>query len=369
MTFFKQLDISKPTLLLDRGKVEKNIEKMSRKAASTGVELRPHFKTHQSQDIGRLFKEWSIKKITVSSLTMAEKFAADGWKDITVAFPVNILELDTINRLAGKIQLNLLVDCRETVEFLQRRLNKPVNIFIKIDVGNRRAGLSWENVSQIIELTKLVELAEKMNFIGLLTHAGQTYASSSLEDIEEIHKSSISRLLLIKDEILAAGIADCLISVGDTPTCSLMKDFTGVDEIRPGNFVFYDAMQAELGVCQYDEIAVAVACPVVSKYPERGEILLYGGVVHFSKEFILDDRKQKIFGYLAEPSQSGWGGVNKECYLSGLSQEHGLLKVPDEVMEEINVGDLLLVYPVHSCLTANLLRSYITPEGEILSFD
>lgn len=369
MSFFKQLDISKPTLLLDRKKVEKNIEKMSRKATSTGVELRPHFKTHQSQDIGRLFKAWSIEKITVSSLSMAEKFAADGWKDITVAFPVNVLELDTINRLAGKIQLNLLVDCRETVEFLQGRLNQSVNIFIKIDVGNRRAGISWEDESQIVSLAKLIESTKKMNFSGLLTHAGQTYASSSIEDITEIHQSTISRLLSIKDKLLAGGISNCLISVGDTPTCSLMKDFTGVDEIRPGNFVFYDVMQAELGACGYDEISVAIACPVVSKYPERGEILLYGGVIHFSKEYILNDQNQKVFGYLAESSLRGWEGVNKACYLSGLSQEHGLLKVPAEVLDEVNIGDVLLIYPVHSCLSANLLRSYITPDGEVLSFD
>lgn len=341
---------------------------MIRKASATGVELRPHFKTHQSQDIGRLFKEWSIDKITVSSLSMAEKFAKDGWSDITVAFPVNVLELDTINRLAGKIQLNLLVDCQETVDFLTHRIKQSVNIFIKVDVGNKRAGLCWEHPLKIIELAKRVDRAEKMNFAGLLTHAGQTYGAKSIEDIEEIHQTSIGRLVSIKEQLLTSGISQCLISVGDTPTCSLMNSFSGVDEIRPGNFVFYDAMQAELGACQYNDIAVAVACPVVSKYPERGEILLYGGVVHFSKEYILGDRDQKVFGYLAESSRSGWQNVNKACYMSGLSQEHGLLKVPSEVLREINIGDVVLVYPVHSCLTANLLQSYLTPEGETFNF-
>lgn len=369
MTFFKQLDLSKPTLLLDRLKVEKNIGKMSRKSDSTGVVFRPHFKTHQSLDMGRLFRQWSIDKITVSSLSMAEKFAADGWKDITVAFPVNLLELDIINRLAGKIQLNLLVDHKDAVHLLDGRLNHTVNIFIKIDVGNHRAGIHWQETSQVMDVVKRVETAEKLTFMGLLTHAGHTYSAKSVDEIEAIHKDSIARLVAIKEALLNEGISDCLISVGDTPTCSLMKDFKGVDEIRPGNFVFYDAMQAELGACTYDEISVAVACPVVSKYPERGEIMLYGGGVHFSKEYILNERNEKVFGYLAEPSLRGWGGVNKACYLSGLSQEHGILKVPYDVMEEVNLGDVLLIYPIHSCFTANLLRSYTTLEGEVLNLD
>jgi len=33
-----------------------------------------------------------------------------------------------------------------------------------------------------------------------------------------------------------------------------------VDEIRPGNFVFYDLMQYRIGSCSVGQIAVAMAC-------------------------------------------------------------------------------------------------------------
>ncbi len=60
---------------------------------------------------------------------------------------------------------------------------------------------------------------------------------------------------------------DIIISYGDSPSCSLADDLNGFDEIRPGNFVYYDVMQYHIGSCQMDDIAVAAACPVVSVYP------------------------------------------------------------------------------------------------------
>ena len=84
-------------------------DKMLKKAESHKLIFRPHFKTHQSLEIGKWFKELGTNKITVSSLKMAEYFSCQ-WKDITVAFPLNILEMHTVNELAKKITLNAWYD-------------------------------------------------------------------------------------------------------------------------------------------------------------------------------------------------------------------------------------------------------------------
>ncbi|MHA1225086.1 MAG: alanine racemase, partial [Candidatus Heimdallarchaeaceae archaeon] len=83
----------------------RNIERMIQKADRNRVRFRPHFKTHQSIEVGRWFRKFDVKGITVSSVKMAECFATDGWKDITIAFPVNILEIEKINKLSKKIDL------------------------------------------------------------------------------------------------------------------------------------------------------------------------------------------------------------------------------------------------------------------------
>ena len=38
-------------------------------------------------------------------------------------------------------------------------------------------------------------------------------------------------------------------------------------------------------------------------------------------------------------------------FVRSLSQEHGIVHLPPEAMDRIKVGDLLMVLPVHSCLT------------------
>ncbi|MFN8417960.1 MAG: hypothetical protein U0528_01745 [Anaerolineae bacterium] len=88
---------------------------MAAKARANGVRFRPHFKTHQSADVGAWFRDEGVSAITASSLRMASYFADHGWSDITVGVPVNIREIDLINALAARIELGVLVDSLESV--------------------------------------------------------------------------------------------------------------------------------------------------------------------------------------------------------------------------------------------------------------
>lgn len=363
----KSLKIIRPTLVIDKNKVIRNIDKITRKAKRAGVRLRPHFKTHQSAEIGNWFRDLGTEKITVSSLDMALYFSNHGWSDITVAFPVNILEIDKINNLANKIRLNLLVDSEQVVSALNNSLKHPVRIWIKVDVGYGRTGVLWNNYERIFSLTQKIHSSTKLEFSGLLTHSGHSYQASTINHIEIIHAQSIARLLAIKDNLKRRNFKACEISIGDTPTCSLMNNFSDIDEIRPGNFVFYDLMQHTIGSCTEDEIAIAVACPIVGKYKERNQIVVYGGAVHLSQEYILDADYRKIFGYLAYFENQTFGPLNKKAPVVSLSQEHGIIQVNDKLFEKIHIADLVLIFPVHSCLTCNLYKEYITLDGRVVS--
>ena len=103
------IQVTEPTMVLTEEVCKSNIARMAAKANAANVVFRPHFKTHQSREIGEWFRASGVDKITVSSLNMAMKFAEWGWNDITVAFPVNCLEHEKINALAAKIRLNLLL--------------------------------------------------------------------------------------------------------------------------------------------------------------------------------------------------------------------------------------------------------------------
>ena len=224
--------ITKPTLLLDELKCKQNIKHMFVRSQQHNVTLRPHFKTHQSVEIGRWFREVGVNKITVSSLDMASYFATE-WNDITVAFPVNILEIETINQLAERLTLNILIESEDSLAFLQEHLQHPVKFYIKINIGNDRAGLLHYDHAGIDRLLDLAEQSNKLQFIGFLGHAGQTYKCRGKAEILSTHREAKIKLVTLKDQYKER-YPHIIASYGDTPSCSVSENFEGLDEIRPG---------------------------------------------------------------------------------------------------------------------------------------
>jgi D-serine deaminase-like pyridoxal phosphate-dependent protein len=354
--------VSRPTLLVDRVRVRRNIERMATKMQRAGVKLRPHFKTHQSAEIGNWFRDQGVNEITVSSVEMARYFAGAGWDDITIAFPFNPHQLSEIGALARRVQLGLLVDDEGAAEQLAA-LETSTRVWIKVDTGYGRAGISWEQQERIARLASSIGVTGRAAFAGLLTHAGHSYDAGSPERIVAIHEETVERITAVRDAVIAAGVERCAVSIGDTPGCSAAERFDGVDEARPGNFVFYDLTQVELGSCADEDIAVAVACPVVGVHPDRGRIVLHGGAIHLSKDSLVETSGRRIYGYLARTDDRGWVAPDRSLPLVSVSQEHGVVAAKRERVEQWKVGNVALVLPVHSCLTAEMFDEYVTLEG------
>lgn len=359
--------ITVPTLILDEPRCKRNIARMADKAKLSGARFRPHFKTHQSQMVGRWFREAGVTAITTSSLRMAEYFADDGWDDITVAFPVNVREIKRINALASRIRLGLLVESVESAAFLAAHVTPPVDIWLEADTGYGRTGIRWDQPTLAVEIAKTLATSPLLTLRGLLSHAGNSYAARSQETLEATHAETVSRLTSLRDALTNAGFSGLEISSGDTPTCSAVKDLSGVDEIRPGNFVYYDMMQVMIGACTLDDLVVAVACPVVSIQPEKGRIIIYGGVVHLSRDTYIDAQGRTSHGAVVLWTGNGWLPVVESAYVASLSQEHGIIHADAEVIGRVKVGDLVFVLPAHSCTTADLLKGGVTLDGEPFS--
>ena len=345
--------ITSPTLVINEDICRANIRRMAEKANASDVIFRPHFKTHQSLQVADWFRDQGVDRITVSSAEMAIKFAKAGWENITIAFPANIREIDTYNGLAEKLKLNLLTDSIEATEALVSKLNTETGIFIEIDTGYGRSGVHYSNEDMVREIIHLIDHALKLSFKGFLTHSGNTYSATNTGQIKDIYNNTIAKLHSLKDKYLNTH-PDIIISIGDTPSCSLVDDLSGADELRPGNFVYYDLMQHYLGSCNLSDIAVSVACPVTGIYPDRNEIVIYGGAVHLSKEFL--DQDGRFFGLVVQYNENVWSIPVPETRLISISQEHGIISTSREFLKTLKHGDLLGILPVHSCLTANLLK-------------
>jgi len=324
---------------------------MSDKAKTHSVQFRPHFKTHQNAGVGELYRSEGIRKITVSSVDMAEYFMNLGWDDITIAFPVNIRQMDKINLIARKIKLNLVAESTGVVKYLDQNLKSKAGLFIKIDGGYNRTGIIHHDIENISEVVKASRDSSNIELKGFLIHSGHTYAAQSVKEILEIHHESLAIAGNLKNKF-----PGLMVSIGDTPGCSLANDFTNIDEIRPGNFVYYDMMQYFLGSCSFDKIAVSVACPVVSVHPHKKEVVVYGGAVHLSKEVLNINNSRYYGGCTLLGDNHGWGKLLETCFVKGVSQEHGIISAGEKLISTIKPGDLIGVIPVHSCLAADLLR-------------
>ena len=363
--------IERPTLLVDRERVAENIRTMAEKARLSGVRFRPHFKTHQSGDIAELFREEGVRHITVSSLSMAAYFAEYEWDDITVAFPVNLRESERIAELSEKLRLGLLVLDLRSVEALEKILRERVDIWIKVDTGYARTGIRWDRPEHIAELAARVDRSGLLNFRGLLTHAGQSYHIHELAERRALFTQTAQRLEEARSEVLKSGVANCELSVGDTPTATAVDRFEGVDEVRPGNFVYFDAQQLHIGSCSEDQIAAAVAAPVVALHPERGECVLYAGAVHLSAQAEPHPDGGRMYGYLVPLCEeigetgcpSAWGTIDTQNYVRMVSQEHAVVKCSGQLLERLKPSDLVAVIPVHSCLAVDLLDSAVDVTG------
>jgi D-serine deaminase-like pyridoxal phosphate-dependent protein len=293
---------------------------------------------------------------------MAQYFASAGWRNILLAFPINVRQITGLNDLAAQIHLGVLVESLPGVDALSAGLRHPVDVWIKIDTGTKRTGISWEDEQAALNVARRILCCPNLRLAGLLTHAGITYAAQSSEVAIKAHQTATARLASLRQTLHKAGCPPLLLSAGDTPGCALLNDFTPADEIRPGNFAFFDTQQLAVGACSWDQIAVALACPVVALHPDRDEVVIYGGAIHLSKDYT-EQNGSRQYGLVCFPYEAGWGAPIPDAFVTRLSQEHGILRLPSSFSANLRIGDLVFILPSHSCLTAQAMGSYQTLSG------
>ena len=356
--------IKTPSLVLDVGRVRRNAEAMSARIRTLGASLRPHVKTHKCVEVARIQTAGAPGRLTVSTLAEARAFAAHGFTDITYAVPVEpgkFAEAIELSRLCER--LALITDdpsIPPPLDEAARRAGVTLDLFLKVDCGYHRCGVEPDR-PEALEIPRLISDARNLRFRGILTHAGHSYHAGSPEELLRIARRERDVMVEFAARLRSDGIEVPTVSVGSTPTATHVDHLDGVDEARPGNYIFFDAFQATLGSCSFADCALTVLSAVVHRDRARRKVVLDAGAIALSK-----DR-----GPVELDPACGFGrvldleGRDLGLRVESVSQEHGAVSVEDGALfDALRVGARVRVLANHSCLAAAQHAHYHVLEAE-----
>jgi D-serine deaminase-like pyridoxal phosphate-dependent protein len=365
----KITDLSTPCLLLDKEKLQSNIQKMSKHILGLNGKLRPHVKTHKSLHItNMLMEDSSTAGITVSTLHEADYFFRNGITDILYAVGIAPNKLPHIHTLIEdgcdiKIILDNLDAARRVVEFSEHK-KCVFKVLIELDTDGHRSGVQ-PNSSDMLEIGTLLNSGHYTELSGVMTHAGESYQCETPEDLLKIAQQernlTVASAQMLKDH----GLPCPIVSVGSTPTALTIDDLTGVTEVRAGVYTFFDLVMSGLGVCDTEDIAISVLSSVIGFQQDKNWIITDSGWMALSAD--KGTSEQKI--------DYGYGMVSlvdnkpiESFIVSSANQEHGIIQHRDpqhpSIPDAFNIGSIVNILPIHACSTASQYNYYWLVDGD-----
>jgi len=346
-----------PSVVVDAARLKANIERMQAIATDGGVALHPHIKTHKSLAIASLQRDAGASGVTASHPGEAAVFIRAGFSPVTLAYPLVRPEpVVSLLMLAGEhgVEVRFIADSMTGLAALERgteTAGRTAGVFIKVDVGLHRCGVDPLAETGIALARKLD--ASRLTFCGLLSHAGQAYGAGDVDGIRAVAATERRILLEFKERLRRHGIAVPLISVGSTPSLIANDGFDGIDEIRPGNYVFFDMTAVRLGIVGRDSLSLAVSATIISK----------------NSDFYIVDAGSKTLssdlGAHSTGSGTGFGeawsaDLDRPLSVEKLSEEHGMVARNGS---DLAIGAQLLIYPNHACVVVNLAPRLFLLDG------
>lgn len=343
-------EIETPFLQVDADVVGRQIEWMHRHP----VRIRPHVKTHKCAQIARMQIRAGASGVTVATVGEAEAFVEALGSEIPSIFIAYPLWIDgrkgsRLGRVARQVPTTVGACAVEHIDnVVAAGLADCVDVMIELDCGMHRSGVAPEQVVGLFRHAQ--EVGVRVS--GIFTFPGHSYVPGGVGDAAGQEAESIARAVeLIEEEFPGSGAGLCR-SGGSSPTAN-RDDFysEGFDEIRPGAYVFNDAQQWELGVCDRGEIGLWAQATVVA----------YGNDGRGGRTLVLDSGT-KVLG----ADRAGWASGNgrlldfPDARIVSASEHHAVVvgapKLP--------LGCQVRVVPNHCCNAVNLADSLWTTAGQ-----
>ncbi|OAA64746.1 alanine racemase domain-containing protein [Niveomyces insectorum RCEF 264] len=396
-----------PSLVVSKPVVERNIAQLHRDVETTGLAFRPHVKTLKTLEATRLMLGNKYKKIVASTLAEIRgivPLAEEGViEEVLYGLPIRPSALPELAELRKTVRIILMIDHAQHLDLIEEFVatspsespQRSWDVFIKLDVGSRRAGVptSSQRLNDLVQRT-LGTASSAVSLYGFYCHAGHSYGSRTRAEAEAALQAEVSAVAAAASLVPASHTLT--VSIGATPTAhvvsSLQRAPWGANvtlELHAGNFPANDLQQVSTGLVAAAQQAVRVVTEVCGVYPERGEALVNAGTIALSKE------TAGLFpGFGSVVGKPGW-------IVARMSQEHGILAwdagaaaameaagglaaaavttttttttttissgAAKSVEDEFRIGDKVLLYCAHACITAAAFHVYyVVDENDIV---
>lgn len=339
-------EILTPTVLIDRGRVQANINAMQAICNAHGVELWPHIKTHKMVEVARMQLAAGACGLVCSKIGEAEVMLRSGVRRMFLAYGVvDPLNAPRLRALASKLD-ELILACTsipqaEALEQVLEAAELTAPVMVSVDTGLGREGA--RGVEGAVALAEAARKMPRMVLRGFYSHEGQAYGSPEESD------AIIKRVRDMLDE--ARNIVDPALPIwpGCSVTAARMATMPGVNAVRPGTYVFGDlSLAARHHVMTWDSLAATMLTTVVDR-PEPGLALLDAG----SKALSSDKNAKGVYAADFE---------GRDIQILRCSEEHGWATGSD--VDSLRVGDRLRLVPAHICPLINLADQVAVIEGD-----
>lgn len=359
-------DLPTPALLLDLHRLDSNARRMRSRTDALGVALRPHLKTAKSVEVlKRLGGGRTDIPITVSTLAEARYFFAHGATDILYAVgiaPVKLPQVADLIRAGCTLRIVLdSIDAARAVQRFGAANGLTFEVLIEVDSDGRRAGIDPDG-GELLEIGSILSSGPGARLAGVMSHAGASYSCRSVHAFEAMAEQERALTVRAANRLRASNLDCPIVSVGSTPTVHYARSVEGVTEVRAGVYAFGDLVQAQLGTCAVEDIAISVLASVIGHRAKGGQAVVDAGFLALSR-----DRGTADF-----PVDWGFGAV---CGLAGspiegalvqeTNQEHGLVGSRAGALDlsAFPVGGRVRILPNHSCATAAAHDRYFVTDG------
>ncbi|MGA2136607.1 MAG: alanine racemase [Bryobacteraceae bacterium] len=345
-------DLDTPALLVDLDRMEANLRRVADYTRAHGLRLRPHTKTHKSPRIGRRQLDLGAAGLTVAKVGEAEVMLDAAPPDLLVAFPViGRPKLDRLMAVARRTRVTVSLDSLVAAQQLSEAAQAAgvrVGVLAEADVGLGRVGVSPG--------AELLDLARGIARLPGLTLEGIAFYPGHIKDGSETGRQALAALgtLIgsILDELRRAGLEARIVSGGSTPSLYHSHELPGLNEIRPGTYVFNDWNTVVSGAATLEECAATLLVTVVST-ARPGQIIVDGGSKTFSSDRP-SGSGDVTFGHVLDAPGAAFHKMN---------EEHGYIDVRN-CDRRFSIGERLHIIPNHICVAVNLHERVYGIRGE-----